>query len=34
MISVRGVGMRLESGGRPVDVLTEVSLEGPARRSA
>ncbi len=32
MISVRGVGMRLESGGRPVDVLTEVSLEVPARQ--
>src|ERR1700682_3145774 len=32
MISVRGLGMRLESGGRPVDVLTEVSLEVPARQ--
>src|SRR6266496_4219629 len=32
MISVRDVGMRLESGGRPVDVLTEVSLEVPARQ--
>ena len=32
MISVRGLGMRLESGGHPVDVLTEVSLEVPARQ--
>ena len=32
MISVRGLGMRLKSGGRPVDVLTEVSLEVPARQ--
>ena len=32
MISVRGLGMRLESGGRPVDVLTDVSLEIPARQ--
>src|SRR6266545_3797739 len=32
MISVRGLGMRLESGGRPVNVLTEVSLEVPARQ--
>ena len=32
MISVRDLGMRLESGGRPVDVLTEVSLEVPARQ--
>ena len=32
MISVRGLGMRLESGGRSVDVLTEVSLEVPARQ--
>ncbi len=32
MISVRGLSMRLESGGRPVDVLTEVSLEVPARQ--
>src|SRR5258705_450903 len=27
MISVRSLGMRLESGGRPVNVLTEVGLE-------
>ena len=32
MISVRGLCMRLESGGRPVDVLTQVSLEVPARQ--
>jgi len=32
MISVRGLGMRLESGGRPVDVLTEICLEVPARQ--
>src|SRR5262245_20614052 len=32
MISVRGLGMRLESGGRPVDVLTDVTLEIPARQ--
>ncbi|MDP2703555.1 MAG: ABC transporter ATP-binding protein [Candidatus Rokubacteria bacterium] len=32
MISVRGLCMRLESGGRPVDVLTDVSLEVPARQ--
>ena len=32
MISVRGLSMRLESGGRPVDVLTDVSLEVPARQ--
>src|ERR1700730_16718559 len=32
MISVRGLGMRLESGGRPVNVLTEISLEVPARQ--
>src|SRR5262247_514512 len=32
MISVHGLGMRLESGGRPVDVLTDVSLEVPARQ--
>jgi putative ABC transport system ATP-binding protein len=30
MISIRGVSMRLASGGRPVDVLTDVSLEVPA----
>ena len=30
MISVRDLSMRLASGGRPVDVLTEVSLEVPA----
>ncbi|HET7875877.1 MAG TPA: ABC transporter ATP-binding protein [Methylomirabilota bacterium] len=29
MISVRGLSMRLSSGGRPVDVLTQVSLEVP-----
>jgi len=34
MISVRSLGMRLESGGRPVDVLTDVSLEIPARQFA
>jgi len=32
MIRIRGLGMRLESGGRPVDVLTDVSLEVPARQ--
>src|SRR5215470_9008368 len=32
MISVRGLGMRLESGGRPVHVLTDVSLDVPARQ--
>src|SRR6266702_8676566 len=32
MISVRGLGMHLESGGRPVNVLTEISLEVPARQ--
>jgi len=31
MISVRGLGMRLVSGGRPIDVLSEVSFEIPAR---
>ena len=30
MISIRGLSMRLASGGRPVDVLTNVSLEVPA----
>ena len=30
MISVRGLSMRLASGGRSVDVLTDVSLEVPA----
>jgi putative ABC transport system ATP-binding protein len=30
MISVRGLSMRLVSGGRGVDVLTDVSLEVPA----
>ena len=30
MISVRGLSMRLASGGRGVDVLTDVSLEVPA----
>ena len=34
MISVRSLGMRLESGGRPVDVLTDVTLEIPARQFA
>jgi putative ABC transport system ATP-binding protein len=32
MISVRDVSMRLVSGGRPVDVLSRVSLEIPARQ--
>ena len=32
MISVRGLSLRLVSGGRPVDVLTDVSLEIPARQ--
>ncbi|HTY79394.1 MAG TPA: ABC transporter ATP-binding protein [Candidatus Bathyarchaeia archaeon] len=32
MISVRSLGMRLESGGRPVDVLADVSLDVPARQ--
>jgi len=32
MISVRGLGMRLESGGQPVHVLTDVSLDVPARQ--
>ncbi|HET8577521.1 MAG TPA: ABC transporter ATP-binding protein [Methylomirabilota bacterium] len=30
MIQVRGLCMRLASGGRPVDVLTDVSLDVPA----
>jgi putative ABC transport system ATP-binding protein len=30
MISIRDVSMRLASGGRPVDVLTRVSLDVPA----
>jgi putative ABC transport system ATP-binding protein len=30
MISVRGLGMRLASGGRAVDVLSDVTLEVPA----
>src|SRR5262245_63837153 len=30
MISVRDLSMRLTSGGRPVDVLTDVSLDVPA----
>ncbi|MGH7386374.1 MAG: ATP-binding cassette domain-containing protein, partial [Candidatus Rokuibacteriota bacterium] len=30
MIRVRGLSMRLVSGGRGVDVLTDVSLEVPA----
>jgi putative ABC transport system ATP-binding protein len=32
MISVRGLSMRLASGGRAVDVLSDVSLEVPARQ--
>lgn len=32
MITVRGLRMRLDSGGRPVDVLTDISLEVPARQ--
>ncbi len=32
MISVRGLGMRLDSGGRPVAVLTDLSLDVPARQ--
>src|SRR5258705_11769211 len=32
MISVRSLGMRLESGGRPVNVLTDVWLEIPPRQ--
>jgi putative ABC transport system ATP-binding protein len=32
MIRVRGLCMRLTSGGRPVDVLADVSLEVPAGR--
>ena len=32
VISVRGLSLRLVSGGRPVDVLTDVSLEIPARQ--
>ena len=32
MISVRGISMRLTSGGRAVDVLSDVSLEVPARQ--
>jgi putative ABC transport system ATP-binding protein len=32
MITVRGLSMRLESGGRPVDVLTDITLEVPARQ--
>src|SRR5262245_56798561 len=32
MISVRRLSLRLVSGGRPVDVLTDVSLEIPARQ--
>src|SRR5260370_26790754 len=32
MITVRGLRMRLDSGGRPVDVLTDVTLEVPARQ--
>ena len=32
MITVRGLSMRLDSGGRPVDVLTDITLEVPARQ--
>jgi putative ABC transport system ATP-binding protein len=32
MISVRGVSMRLASGGRPVEVLADISLAVPARQ--
>jgi putative ABC transport system ATP-binding protein len=32
MISVRGVSMRLASGGRPVEVLSDISLDVPARQ--
>jgi putative ABC transport system ATP-binding protein len=32
MISVRGLSMRLASGGRPVEVLADISLEVPARQ--
>src|SRR3989441_5156701 len=32
MITVRGLRMRLASGGRPVDVLTDITLEVPARQ--
>ena len=32
IVDVRDLGMRLESGGRPVDVLTEICLEVPARQ--
>jgi putative ABC transport system ATP-binding protein len=32
MISVRRVSMRLASGGRPVEVLADISLEVPARQ--
>src|SRR3990170_8862424 len=32
MISITGLSMRLSSGGRPVEVLSDVSLEVPARQ--
>ena len=32
MISVRGLAMRLTSGGRPVDVLSDITLHVPARQ--
>src|SRR2546430_14128722 len=32
MITVRGLSMRLDSGGRPVDVLTDITLEVAARQ--
>ncbi|HWN55161.1 MAG TPA: ATP-binding cassette domain-containing protein, partial [Methylomirabilota bacterium] len=32
MITVRDLRMRLDSGGRPVDVLTDITLEVPARQ--
>jgi putative ABC transport system ATP-binding protein len=32
MVSVRGITMRLASGGRAVDVLSDVSLDVPARQ--
>jgi putative ABC transport system ATP-binding protein len=32
MISVRDLAMRLTSGGRPVDVLADITLEVPARQ--
>ncbi|MEK7445507.1 MAG: ABC transporter ATP-binding protein [candidate division NC10 bacterium] len=32
MISIAGLSMRLSSGGRPVNVLSDISLEVPARQ--